>query len=254
MVLATRRVLSHRDSHTGGFLCLSCVDLGCVTELAVPDTAVTGKAVHCASLARAPRVSLLRGRPEAGGTLTGRAEGTHERFVSIQACRDFLVLAQTHSKKWQKSLQYERDQRIRLEETLEQLAKQHNHLERAFRGATVLPAGAPGAGPGKGGGPGGSGGRPTGQQRWLQQRWGAPGAWGGGRLTGQRRRLWQRWGAGGWGAGGVRPARGLGRRTEQPRVSREQGFSPVCLLLPLFPCVWFVFRRSACQVSINVAK
>ena len=141
MVPATRRVLSHRDSHTGGFLCLSCVDLGCVTELAVPDTAVTGKAVHCASLARAPRVSLLRGRPEVGGTLTGRAEGTHERFVSIQACRDFLVLAQTHSKKWQKSLQYERDQRIRLEETLEQLAKQHNHLERAFRGATVLPAG-----------------------------------------------------------------------------------------------------------------
>nr|XP_008176748.1 oxysterol-binding protein 1 isoform X1 [Chrysemys picta bellii] len=60
----------------------------------------------------------------------------------INACRDFLMLAQTHSKKWQKSLQYERDQRIRLEETLEQLAKQHNHLERAFRGATVLPASA----------------------------------------------------------------------------------------------------------------
>ncbi|XP_025965014.2 oxysterol-binding protein 1 [Dromaius novaehollandiae] len=64
----------------------------------------------------------------------------------INACRDFLVLAQTHSKKWQKSLQHERDQRIRLEETLEQLAKQHNHLERAFRGATVLPANAPGTG------------------------------------------------------------------------------------------------------------
>ncbi|XP_015718642.1 oxysterol-binding protein 1 [Coturnix japonica] len=64
----------------------------------------------------------------------------------INACRDFLLLAQTHSKKWQKSLQHERDQRIRLEETLEQLAKQHNHLERAFRGATVLPAGAAGTG------------------------------------------------------------------------------------------------------------
>ena len=76
---------------------------------------------------------------------------TYISSFSIQACRDFLVLAQTHSKKWQKSLQYERDQRIRLEETLEQLAKQHNHLERAFRGATVLPANAPGsAGSGKG--------------------------------------------------------------------------------------------------------
>lgn len=65
------------------------------------------------------------------------------------------MLAQTHSKKWQKSLQYERDQRIRLEETLEQLAKQHNHLERAFRGATVLPANTPGsAGSGKGKSPG----------------------------------------------------------------------------------------------------
>ena len=51
-----------------------------------------------------------------------------------QACRDFLALSQAHSKRWQKALQAERDQRIRLEETLEQLAKQHNNLERAFRG------------------------------------------------------------------------------------------------------------------------
>lgn len=48
-------------------------------------------------------------------------------------------MAQSHSKRWQKALQTEREQRIRLEDTLEQLAKQHNHLERAFRGATVLP-------------------------------------------------------------------------------------------------------------------
>ncbi|XP_032420112.1 oxysterol-binding protein 1-like isoform X2 [Xiphophorus hellerii] len=58
----------------------------------------------------------------------------------INACRDFLSIAQSHSKRWQKALQTEREQKIRLEETLEQLAKQHNHLERAFRGATVLPA------------------------------------------------------------------------------------------------------------------
>lgn len=60
-------------------------------------------------------------------------------FDPLKACRDFLSLAQNHSKRWQKALQVERGQRIRLEETLEQLAKQHNHLERAFRGATVLP-------------------------------------------------------------------------------------------------------------------
>ena len=52
-----------------------------------------------------------------------------------QACRDFLELAETHSRKWQRALQYERDQRIHLEETIEQLAKQHNSLERAFRSA-----------------------------------------------------------------------------------------------------------------------
>lgn len=74
--------------------------------------------------------------------------------VFLQACRDFMLLAQTHGKKWQKSLQQERDQRIRLEETLEQLAKQHNHLERAFRGATVLPASTPGTGGSSKGGEG----------------------------------------------------------------------------------------------------
>uniref|UniRef100_A0A7N9AUC7 Oxysterol-binding protein n=1 Tax=Mastacembelus armatus TaxID=205130 RepID=A0A7N9AUC7_9TELE len=60
----------------------------------------------------------------------------------INACRDFLSLAQAHSKRWQKALQAEREQRVRLEETLEQLAKQHNHLERAFRGAAQANASA----------------------------------------------------------------------------------------------------------------
>lgn len=52
-----------------------------------------------------------------------------------QACRDFLALAETHSRKWQRALQYEQEQRVHLEETIEQLAKQHNSLERAFRSA-----------------------------------------------------------------------------------------------------------------------
>lgn len=52
-----------------------------------------------------------------------------------QACRDFLELAETHSRKWQRALQYEQEQRVHLEETIEQLAKQHNSLERAFRTA-----------------------------------------------------------------------------------------------------------------------
>lgn len=55
-----------------------------------------------------------------------------------QACRDFLDLAETHSRRWQRALQYEREQRTHLEETIEQLAKQHNSLERAWREAPTL--------------------------------------------------------------------------------------------------------------------
>ncbi|XP_051021130.1 oxysterol-binding protein 2 isoform X2 [Acomys russatus] len=50
----------------------------------------------------------------------------------INACRDFLELAESHSRKWQRALSYEQEQRVHLEETIEQLAKQHNSLERAF--------------------------------------------------------------------------------------------------------------------------
>ncbi|XP_061907322.1 oxysterol-binding protein 2 isoform X1 [Entelurus aequoreus] len=56
----------------------------------------------------------------------------------INACRNFLELAESHSKKWQRALQYEREQRTHLEETIEQLAKQHNSLERAWREAPAL--------------------------------------------------------------------------------------------------------------------
>ncbi|KAM6965508.1 oxysterol-binding protein 2 [Aplochiton taeniatus] len=63
----------------------------------------------------------------------------------INACRDFLDLAETHSRRWQRALQYEREQRAHLEETIEQLAKQHNSLERAWREAPTLSANTPSA-------------------------------------------------------------------------------------------------------------
>ena len=56
-------------------------------------------------------------------------------LAGVQACRDFLDVAETHSRRWQRALQYEREQRHHLEETIEQLAKQHNSLERAWREA-----------------------------------------------------------------------------------------------------------------------
>ena len=55
----------------------------------------------------------------------------------MKACAEFLELAQTQEKRWQKALQYERQRRVNLEETVEALAKQHNTLERACRKNTL---------------------------------------------------------------------------------------------------------------------
>lgn len=60
-------------------------------------------------------------------------------YLSHQACAEFLELAQTQEKRWQKSLQYERQRRVTLEETVEALARQHNTLERACRKNTGAP-------------------------------------------------------------------------------------------------------------------
>ncbi|XP_061603949.1 oxysterol-binding protein 2 isoform X3 [Phyllopteryx taeniolatus] len=51
----------------------------------------------------------------------------------INACRDFLDVAQSQNRRWQKALQHEQEQRNYLETTIEQLAKQHNSLETAWR-------------------------------------------------------------------------------------------------------------------------
>ena len=51
----------------------------------------------------------------------------------MQACRDYVDLAQSQGKRWQKLLQYEHEQRLRLEEMVEQLAKQHSALENRAR-------------------------------------------------------------------------------------------------------------------------
>jgi uncharacterized NAD(P)/FAD-binding protein YdhS len=51
--------------------------------------------------------------------------------MSLQACSDYLQTAQTQGHKWSKMLQHERDQKLHLEEMVEQLARQHSHLEQA---------------------------------------------------------------------------------------------------------------------------
>ncbi|ELT99009.1 hypothetical protein CAPTEDRAFT_179200 [Capitella teleta] len=51
----------------------------------------------------------------------------------INACHDYLELAQTQGKRWQKLLQSEHEQKLRLEEMVEQLAKQHQSIEKQAR-------------------------------------------------------------------------------------------------------------------------
>ncbi|XP_065322935.1 oxysterol-binding protein 1-like isoform X2 [Gordionus sp. m RMFG-2023] len=48
----------------------------------------------------------------------------------INACAEYLDLAQAQGKRWQRTIQHERDQKASLEEMVEQLAKQHSHLEK----------------------------------------------------------------------------------------------------------------------------
>ncbi|XP_038149695.1 oxysterol-binding protein 2 [Cyprinodon tularosa] len=93
---------------------------------------------HGAALQRSlSELEDLRGSNEG----TDKVKAVNERATlfritsnaMINACRDFLDVAESHSRRWQKALHYEREQRHHLEETIEQLAKQHNSLERAWR-------------------------------------------------------------------------------------------------------------------------
>ncbi|KAJ8872288.1 hypothetical protein PR048_025890 [Dryococelus australis] len=51
----------------------------------------------------------------------------------LNTCSEYLNLALSHGSKWQRLLQHERDQKIRLENMVEQLARQHSHLEKAAK-------------------------------------------------------------------------------------------------------------------------
>lgn len=72
---------------------------------------------------------------------------------SFQACGEYATLAQTQGRKWQRMLSHEHEQRRRLEDMVEQLARQHSHLEQAAaqqqqaRASALLAGAAGGAGP-----------------------------------------------------------------------------------------------------------
>jgi len=55
----------------------------------------------------------------------------------LQTSSDYLQLAQQQEPKWKKMLQHERDQKVRIEKMVEQLARQHSHLEEAAQHAAL---------------------------------------------------------------------------------------------------------------------
>ncbi|XP_016906592.1 oxysterol-binding protein 1 isoform X3 [Apis cerana] len=59
----------------------------------------------------------------------------------VNASNEYLQLAQQQEPKWKKMLQHERDQKVRIEKMVEQLARQHSHLEEAAQHA--LPSAVP---------------------------------------------------------------------------------------------------------------
>nr|XP_045616536.1 oxysterol-binding protein 1-like isoform X2 [Procambarus clarkii] len=70
--------------------------------------------------------------------LTAKTKTVNERATlfrissnaMINACNDYVEVSSTAGRKWQRLLQHERDQRVRLEDMVEQLARQHSHLEQ----------------------------------------------------------------------------------------------------------------------------
>lgn len=74
---------------------------------------------------------------EAGSQLAPKLKILTERSTLLKitsnamlnACAQFMELTQTQGRKWQRLLSHEREQRLRLEEMVEQLAKQHSRLE-----------------------------------------------------------------------------------------------------------------------------
>uniref|UniRef100_A0ABD2VTM9 PH domain-containing protein n=1 Tax=Trichogramma kaykai TaxID=54128 RepID=A0ABD2VTM9_9HYME len=58
----------------------------------------------------------------------------------IKSSDEYLTLAQQQEPKWKRMLQHERDQKVRIEKMVEQLARQHSHLEEAAQHALPPPA------------------------------------------------------------------------------------------------------------------
>merc|ERR1719402_2110662 len=87
------------------------------------------------------------GEKKGGGDISGvspKMKNLNERATlfkitsnaMINACTEFMELTQTQGRKWQRLLAHEREQRLRLEEMVEQLARQHSQLEHQCKKTT----------------------------------------------------------------------------------------------------------------------
>ncbi|KAL3182613.1 hypothetical protein MRX96_034529 [Rhipicephalus microplus] len=102
-----------------------------LSELEQLDTAAAGGGPELAARVRAvnERATLFR--------ITSTA--------MMNACSEYVQLAQSQGRKWVRMLQHEHEQCLRLQEMVEQLAKQHSSLERAAQEASAPSSGGGGA-------------------------------------------------------------------------------------------------------------
>lgn len=101
-------------------------------------------AKHGTALQRAlSELEQLEPGAAAGPDAAGKMRAVNERATlfritataMMNACSEYVQLAQSQGRKWVRMLQHEHEQCVRLQEMVEQLAKQHSHLERAAQEA-----------------------------------------------------------------------------------------------------------------------
>jgi len=103
---------------------------------------------HGSALQRGLSDIEMAGNSDETNALSTVVKGVNERATlfritssaMINTSSEFLQLALAQGKRWQKAIAYERERRMRLEETVETLAKQHNTLERALNTASGPPS------------------------------------------------------------------------------------------------------------------
>ncbi|EDV23583.1 uncharacterized protein TRIADDRAFT_27761 [Trichoplax adhaerens] len=91
---------------------------------------------HLSSFQRSISEILVDGTENDNALITISDKASMFKITAVdlaKACEEYLSLAQSQERRWQQAIDFERQKRATLEESLETLAKQMNHLETRLR-------------------------------------------------------------------------------------------------------------------------